>query len=284
MENFALNEWALNSWSNQFDTSLLYLSDGISIGWFQLCGPNAWITVQYNDRSYDNKFYDNQYIDWQRLISHLIKEKRLSIKFVLKASSNDELQTVVDDFKNATSWQKTNGVVLFTVSVSWETRVLKVVVQDTEFNEDGIVSNVQTGTLTVVAVDPPRFYSYLVNTKYYQNISANFTGQINNYWNAITYPVYYFVFNSASWVTQMKRSVSGYEIIINTPIVTWDIIVISSDIYSIIKQADVYKNDISIDYTGQITTPLQSGSNNVSFTCNWTYSVDITVLYNKMRE
>jgi len=59
--------------------------------------------MQYNNRKYDNKFYENQFIDGQRLISHLIKQKSISLRFILKASDNDALQLLIDEFKSATS-------------------------------------------------------------------------------------------------------------------------------------------------------------------------------------
>lgn len=283
MENFALNEWALNSWSNDLVIDW-WIQSWIAIWWFQLCGESSWVTMQYNDRTYSNKFYENQYIDGQRLISHLIKEKRISMKFFLRADSNAELQTLIDDFKTATSWQLTWWVIPLVIFVNGEQRELKVIVSETKFNEDWITTNVQTWTMEITAVDPPRFYTKIPTLKYYQNVSANFSWQINNNWNAITYPVYYFVFNSAVWVTNMSWSINWYAVNITTPIVSWDIIVISSDIYWIIANADVFKNWIAIDYMWQLTTPLNTWSNGVQFTCDWVYDVDITVLYNKMWE
>jgi len=284
MNTLSYNEWAYNSPST---TALLLLPSlaGITIGGFALCSTTTGISMQYNNRKYDNKFYENQFIDGQRLISHLIKQKSISLRFILKASDNDALQLLIDEFKSATSWQKTGWVVALTVTIGWEVRVLKVIVEDTDFNDDGITTAVQTGTMTLVAVDPPRFYSFNLSTKYYLGISAPFTGQITNVGNAIAYPVYYIVFNSAVAVTWLSLQINGYTVTISETIVTGDIVVISSDIYNIIKPADVYLNDVPIDYTGQVTTELTTGTNAIEFDCTGTsYDIDITVLYHAMRE
>lgn len=278
----ALNEQSLNQ--GILDPGLFSVINGITLWWFVLCSENSGVTVQYNDRKYENNFYSNQFIDWQRLISHLVKEKRLSIDFALRSDTNENLQLVIDDFKSKTAWHNTNGIIPFTINVSWETRVLQVITDEIRFNTDWLHTTIQTGTITVVAIDPPRFYSYDARTKYYQNISANFTGQINNNWNSKTYPVYIFVFNTASWVTETSREVLWYKITINESITDWDILIISSDIYWLIKDPDVYLNDNPIDYTWQLTTPILPWSNTIKFECDWSYDVDITIIYHDMRE
>ncbi len=285
MENFSVNQWAVNSGS----AVIAWLSDilwWINIGGFSLCNENAGITMVYNNRSYSNKFYDNQFIDWQRLISHLIKEKTLTIEFVIKASTKDELQVKIDEFKAKTSGEK-NWRVLFTIQVWDDIRALRVIVEDTEFNTDWLVTTVQTGTMTLIAVDPPRFYSYQPTSKYYIGIEDDFTWQVNNNGNAKTYPTYYIVFNSASSVTEFTLTMNWYTLDVATTITAGDVITVSADPYGLIKDAGVYKNNVSIDFDWQLTTPLNSyhtDYNTIEWTCNGTYNADITVLYHQMRE
>lgn len=284
MELYSVNQWAVNSWSNNI--GLWWLLWGITIGGFSLCNENAWITAIYNDRSYDNKFYDNGFIDWQRLISHLIKEKRMIIDFALKAETIWELQTKIDELKAKTSGEK-NWYVLFTIPVWDDIRVLRVIVEDITFNTDWLVTTVQSGKMSFIAVDPPRFYSYNPSTKYYIGIENDFTWQINNNGNAKTYPVYYIVFNEASWVTEFTLTLNWYPLTVTSNISTGDLIVIATDPYSLLATTWVYKNNVAIDFDWQLTTPLNSfynWFNNIERECNGTYNADFTILYHQIRE
>jgi hypothetical protein len=277
----ALNQSAVNQW--YLDPSLLSITQWLTLWGFGLC-EHGGVTIQYNDVNYSNKFYDNQYLDWQRLISHLVKEKNIIVDFVIKGETKEELQALVDQFKVALSGQKTWWSVLLTVNVWDETRVLKVVCQWTQFNNDWINTTTQSWRTTIVAVDPPRFYSYVVSTKYYKDITWTLNGQINNLWNAITYPVYYIIFSEATGVDHIELTINGYKVTIDQTITAWDLLVVSADIYWIIKDAGVYINDVGIDFNGQVTTEITSGTNNILFECNGTYNADISIIYHNMRE
>lgn len=278
---YKINQVSLNQWL--VGESLLDIFTGITIGGFALC-ENWGVTFQYNNTSYSNKYYDNEYLDWQRLISHLIKDKTINVDFVLKADSNNELQVLIDSLKSSLSWQKTWWVIVMTIPVWSEIRAIKVVTDRVEFDNNGINGKVQSGRFTLVAVDPPKLYSIVPTTKGYSGITTPFTGQINNLWTSITYPVYYLFFKSATSVTDLSITVNWYETSVSTTITTWDIIILSADIYGLISPAWAYKNNIEIDFDWQITTEITNGSNNIAFTCNGTYEVDISIVYHTMRE
>ena len=275
-----LNQQGL-SWSLIWlDESSKALLSWITLWGFSLCSGESWITAVYDNVSYENKFNDNQFIDGQKIMSHLVKEKRISIDFVLKKETKDELAAYIQEFKSKVSWE-----IDFTAVIWWDIRVLRVVTENIRFNLDWITTTTQSWTLDIIATNPPRFYSYNPNTKYYLDISSDFTWQINNTGSSEAYPVYYIVFNDVTSPTSvLTLTINWYTVTLSNSFVSWDTLVISSDIYWIIQDADVYLNWSVIDYDGQITTPLHSWWNNIAFTCDGTYNCDITILFNRMRE
>jgi hypothetical protein len=283
MEN--INQWnAINQWEL---SSILSSQSNLSINGFDLCSSWIWTTVNYWDRIYDNTILNNWWVDWWFLVSHLLNRGNVSIDFHIKGTDAVDLQKKIDDFKGATARKD----LILTVNVWSDVRKMRVNTTNTILEKRGYWSFIQSWSISFEAVDPPRAWSQSIDLKAYQNITAWFTGEINNFGNAETYPIYIFNFRDITDLTSLTWTVNWYPITINHTFADNDTVVISSDLYSIDQDAGVFINNVAVDFDWQVITPLYPEqfwveTNTLQLSVNpWaSFECDISILSHKMRE
>lgn len=276
-------EYAVNQWP----APLLSGGGVVSINWFPLCWEWIGSSIVMGDRTYTNNIEDNNWIDGGFLVSHLLKRWWFSIEFHISWSDAIDLQNKVDSFKGATGQKN----IILSINTGNDIRLMKVNSISTNMDRLSFGSLIQSGTISFEAVSPPRAYSQNIDIKSYNNITTDFIGEVNNFSNAPTYPVYIFQFRDVSDLTQLIRKINWYPITINYNFENNDVLVISADMYNIIQKAGVFVNNEKIDFLWQLTTPLNPEeysiqNNQIQLITNddAVYDCDISILSHKMRE
>lgn len=276
-------EYAVNQWP----APLLSGGGVVSINWFPLCWEWIGSSIIMGDRTYKNNIEDNNWIDGGFLVSHLLKRWWFSIEFHISWSDAIDLQNKVDSFKGATGQKN----IILSINTGNDIRLMKVNSISTNMDRLSFGSLIQSGTISFEAVSPPRAYSQNIYIKLYNNITTDFIGEVNNFSNAPTYPVYIFQFRNVTDLTQLIRKINWYPITINYNFENNDVLVISADMYNIIQKAGVFVNNEKIDFLWQLTTPLNPEeysiqNNQIQLITNddAVYDCDISILSHKMRE
>lgn len=102
--------------------------------------------------------------------------------------------------------------------------------------------------------------------------TSNFREEITNKWTEESFPRVYFFFNTADWTNQVKLNIWDNEIEVNEDIEDWDTLVFDCD------EQITKLNGTEVEWDWDIPY-LDINSNFLDFSINWTYNVNILLLY-----
>lgn len=279
LNTFAVNQSAINQWQTPAEV----VQDDIVYNGFGLCNANiAIISSNDKDRNYDLNSINNSFVDWWIVLSHLVRNKVITLWFAIKADTKSELYDLIDDFKAATS--KTEW--LLEIKINGEYRVIPCSITTNTFDQMRYGATSVTWTITFQAVNPPRFYLKEYISKTYNNITADFNADISNSGSAKTYPVYYFIFWAGiSGLDEVNIILNWYTLTINETITDGSVLIINAEVDTE-NGGNVTLNGAEVDFQWPLDIQLEQWSNIAEITfASWaTFTCSVAILYRKMFE
>ena len=214
--------------------------------------------------------YINPIVDWWGVLGRQYTSKDITFNGVLKADSENALNTLIDEFKynlSAVEWYldiKVNGVYRRTKATVASSKVIKRRWVDITRAPFEVVFR---------TVEP---FSYLIQDQSW--LDGWVTGNVNlsKTYNgtAPSFPIFYITFwPSVSSVTTISVQIWDRLLTISKTVGNNGILTIDGET----KQ--VLYNSVAIDtYTGQFPF-LQNGTQNITININWTFTADISTVY-----
>lgn len=224
--------------------------------------PFDFWSIEYNS-------FDIPQDDWKWFLSKFYREKQITIKWIIKKNTQLELETKITEFKKNLTW---NEKILKYKTADGIYRQIKTTCSNLKFDKNFF--NITWIPFEITFENNEPFWSNSTpSVSFYETIiSSPLLEEITNNWIHKSKPQIYFFFNTATSVTSISVLINSRTITWNWTIVSWDLLVFDS-----LNQV-VEKNNITQDYTW--TFPfLNSWSNPITYTINWTFSCDISNLY-----
>ena len=217
----------------------------------------------YSDRDI-NEFPAPQ-IDWQITNSIFFRWRTIALNWLIEWSNLTDLTDKIDEFKSNLSWElwilrwKVNGVI----------RQLDATVAALQFWE---INNIII-SYTLTFRSPDSFWHTESDISRVLAFSASPFPDIVLIENLDTFPTMVFSFwTSLSWVDQVSVKVWGVWITINEAINDGDFIEVKW------LEKEVLLNGIKVDYDW-IFPLFKKSVNQVEYTVNWTFSVNVNIIY-----
>lgn len=264
MNWFTLNSQPINTKKLLWD----YLLDNISFNnyWLQ----NSNIITEWNGfwlRDYPNRrinLIDIPQGDWQILNDTFFWWRNINVSWILRSENKQKLDDLIDEFK---------------LNLSFPNKLLKHRVNGVIRQINATCNNITFWTkeniyipFEINFISQDSFW-VLNNQESYllENISDNTrTEDITNNLKEV-YPLIIVWIKSWS-ITAFSVKSNDIWININQTFNNWDIIYIDW------RKKEVLINWIDTDYTG-VFPLLKNGSNNVVFNITWTYTADISIIW-----
>ena len=263
---FAVNDQAVNSES----LPISEIIDSISFNNFWLQNSNivtSWENFWLRNSSRrDINILSSPQIDWEILNSAFFRGRNITIEWFLVVENNIDLDDLIDDFKLKLSPKNK----LLKWKVNWITRQILATMENIQF----WAKNCIIIPYTITFKSQESFWSNEIQQSLPIWIvsSSPRTEQVNNNWQS-SFP--YILLGFSTWLS----SVTSINIISNWIWITINESISDNDILIIDwREKCVKLNDVEIDFDG-IFPILENGSNTLIFTINWTFSVDISLVY-----
>lgn len=258
------------NWSKT--VNLQWIQDEIVFNWLSM-QSNEIVSTYKNDESFPDVNFTTYNIprrNWGGVLDKTFPSKNIEIQWYLKASTKEELNTIIDNFKKKLSQTEWN----LDIKYSWIVRRTKATVVWLNIEREAYNNTFIPFTVNFKTVEP--FQYELTNISVtYANRTAGFQEVVFNEWTAKTDGIFYFVFGTGlSWVSSLKITTESQEIEITNTFNDNDLLIIDW------VNKEVKLNWSIIDYDG-VFPELDLWNNFITFTIPWTYSVNASVLYRK---
>lgn len=264
MNDFVINSQAINTTILTGDLAL----DAISFNnyWLQ----NSSIITEWEGfwlRDYPDRrinMVDSPQTNWQIYNDSFFWWRTINIQWVLKASNKEDLDDLIDDFKlklsPANKWLKWK--------VRWETRKIKATLSDLTF---WTKENIYIRFNATFRSQNSFWVKNNQESILLENISDNTrTEDITNEYQP-TAPM--FIIWMKTWtVTAGTIKSNGVWITLNTSFTAGDILIVNG------QNLTVTKNGVAIDYEW-VFPIFETWSNNLVMTATWTYTADLSIIY-----
>ena len=264
MNDYSINSQVVNATTLTWDLAL----DTISFNNFWLQNSNIiseweWIGIRdYPNRRID--LIDSPQSDWQIYNNSLFWGRTIRINGYLKASDKLALDDLIDLVKlklsPANKWIKWK--------VKWEVRKIKATLSDLTFwTKDNILIPFSA---TFVSQS-----SFWVKNNQEAILIEDMSDNTRTEDITIDYmPVKpMFIIGMKTWtVTAGSIKSNGIWLTFNTSFTAWDILVVDWE------NLTVKKNGVNIDFDG-VFAIFENWSNNLVMTATWTYTADVSIIY-----
>lgn len=246
-------------------------TDDIIFNWLWLQNENISTSFKNDDNlpNIDLNKFQNPVIDWGWVLKRRYTEKQITLKWFLKSTDDQELNNLIDLFK-----QKTSCVEWYLdIKVNWYYRRTKAtVVSNNLFAREHYNINVVPFEITFATLEP-FFYNKQDETITETGITGDYAIEFNYNWTAPSQPRVYFIFWAGTVDTDtMTFKLNWKQLTVNEAVEDWDILLYDS----ITKSVTI--NWVEVDYVWAFPQ-IQYGNNLFEFEVNWTPNYDITVLY-----
>lgn len=247
-------------------------ADDIIFNWFWLQNTNYMIT-EINVRNMPKinlLTYDNPKNDWWWVLDRFYKQRTITMNWRVKWTDSDDIEDKIDNLKKALSvktWY-------LDFKVKWVyRRILCSLTNSDIIDRKHYDIDHWKFKLTFTALDPFRSEKTW-STATFTSVNDEINEDINNEWNLYSNPVFNILVNSATNMDMISLKIWNNQIIIEKPISTADIIEINT------ATKEVLINEQSVDFSGKFPR-LEAGVNWLNVVANWTFDLDITVLFPK---
>jgi len=256
--NTPLWTWEAPVWTTSAD---------YSINWFSLC--DNWISIKNLKFWAINEInsFNRPLVAWRWLLSSFRRWRSISFTVIIKWDTVEDFVKKLDAFRKAVYTEEA----YFDRKVWWKIRRIKVNCKTAPVNFEHYNTNWGKFDVTLDSLEESE-YEVWYESKFFEQRTQSFREEITNKWTDITYPLVYFFFKTASWVNDVKLKVWDREIEVNEAISDWDTLIFNND------EMLTTLNWTEVEWDWDIPF-LENWSNFVDFTINWTFEVDILVLY-----
>lgn len=202
--------------------------------------------------------------------STFFRRGEFGIVFTIIGTSRSDFETKVDAM-----FKQIHGVKDFVriKKASGEIRQIEAVCEVTAANEEHY--NITWDTFTATFNTVGDFWHSNVNQSKVLNMTSNTTDTVLNGGNAISRPETYFIYNTASSVTEVKFIVNNIACTY-----TWTASAGDVFIFDCINKV-LTKNGTEVAYTWTIQLELAQWANTVQYQSNGTFDIDIVTIYRK---
>lgn len=262
---FSINESALNE---TLPTDWL-ASDDISFNWYWIQNSNIiveWEWFWFRDYSSRRiNLVDRPQSDWRILNDTFFWWRTVSVSGVLVSTDKASLDELIDEFKLAMA--PANKLLKW--RVNWIIRQINATVSRLQmWTKDNIYI-----PFSITFESQDAFWQNAVQQSFlieWQTTSP-INEQIDNLWMPTSWPTVIW-FNSASWVSTIWMTSNWIGLSITDTFTSWDIIYIDS------KTSSVFKNWVELDYDW-VFPKYDTWVNQINITINWTFNVDVSIVY-----
>jgi len=254
-------------------TNISLITDEIIFNGFWLQNANIISSFKNDDNLPDISLNtsENPIIDGGVVLNRKYPQQNIVVEGKLNANSAEELLELMDNFKFFTS--KVEGY-LDIKKEDWNYRRVKATCVKSElfdkkhYNIDHVPFKIEFKT-----VEP---FFYLREMKYLNEfiLTSNITYDIPYLGTAPSFPIMYLLFTTASATNEIEIIKWNDTITINETINAGDIVVINWETKT------VQINGIDVDYDWTFFD-ITKGANIMDINVNWTFSYDLTILYNQ---
>jgi hypothetical protein len=253
-------------------TSTIVVQDDITYNGYSLQNENITIskTDFYNWNSVSSDTYNNPLTDLWWELNYFFRSKTVVLEWYLKASSWEELNNRIDDFKKIL-WQNNK---ILDIKVNGTIRRAKA----SCINIDSIFWTREHYHISII----PFIIQFRVISDFFQELTrqnqsftwltSGFIEELTNRWSVRTNPVVNILLNSVSWTNQIYFEIWDRRIIISDTFSNSDSIIIDC------QSKKVKINNVDVDYSW-VFPILETWVNSYEFWINWTVNYDITVSY-----
>jgi len=246
---------------------------GIIFNWFNLLDCSEFVAEwNYDDINWVQlDTYNAPRVDGGWVLWYYINWKQIEFKLIIKKDTEEDLNDAIDLLKRELAVKDW----ILELKINWVYRRWEANLTGLQFNRDFEKKTI----LSSVTV------SFNLTNHLYAEISDAYTEawitwnnlalDIDNDWTTKCFYKLAFIFWSGnSWVDNIRVEHDWYFIEINKVLNDWDILLIDW------VNKEVLFNTTAIDYDW-VFTELNTGSNPIQISINWTPNVDITTLFNK---
>ena len=259
------NTWAYWNWV----APLTVTWDNFILDWFWIHNHKFYVINKRDNFKTDLQSYNYPVSNWKWYVSNYYRGRTIQLDMVAKTETAWEFNELLDLLR----WKLSRNNVELKQKINWEYRTIKVTTTSLPLDKKYYNITYLPFSVTFEALEP-FWYDEKYTAESYLDVTSDLQEEIVNQWNVETEPIIRYVFKSATDVTFIKAEISSFFIQVNHSFTDWDILEIDC------KENEVRLNGVLIDY--EWTFPiLETDGNIVKFTSDWTYNVDINVLYQK---
>lgn len=233
------------------------------------CWELSWDTSNYDDMNkIDIDTYDAPRIDGGWVLGYFVRGKSLKFSLVVKKNTEQELNEFIDDFKLKLFKKEWYLRIL----VNGKYRQVKASLTSLEFNRDFEKPTYLTNvSLSFMAMEnfKDETSTYWTETSVF---SPTLSLDINNTGARTDWSLYFIFWAWVSNCDEITIQKDWYTLTINETMADWDILIVDW------QTKQVLHNWVSIDYDWPFTQ-IDTWSNPILVSVNWTYIADITYLY-----
>ena len=223
MDSFLLNSWVLN-WTSTTE-EVISTSASFSFDWYSL---DNWTTRRITYSDHDNLWtiayetYDFPRIDWWDALARYYRNKNITIKLCLKASSNEWLNDLIDELKLATNKVQWN----LDIIINWIVRRRKATLTKLDFWRQAYnIDFLQDVTLTFSCINPISFNLSSISETY-NWLSGNFAAEISYTWKVSCFPTIYLIIQWVNDLSKITIEMNWYFLHISEEFLPWDVVLI----------------------------------------------------------
>lgn len=243
--------------------------DKFVIDWYWIHNANLYVINKTDRFKTDLKSYDFPIDNWKWFISNYYRGRTIKLDMMLKAETVWEFNEQLDIVR----WQIARNDVYLKEKINWEYRQIKVTTTDLPLNPKYYNVTFLPFTVTFAALEP-FWYSEKYTSHAYLNVTTDRQEEITNEGNVEIDPIITFSYLAASWVSFIRIDINWIYIQVNEAITDSDTVIINC----IEKTVELNWTLVDYDWT---FPQIETWSNIVNFTSDWTYDVDINALYRK---
>lgn len=248
------------------------LDDSISFAWFGL--QNTMYSIKSTDwdsiANIEINQFDRPQLDWGFVLSRYYRDRVITMRGTITATSVQALSDAIDNLK----WSLDDVEGYLQIKFGTIFRRIKATVSNIDIPRLHYNINNVPFTISFLCKEP--FFSSIPMTEVpLLSKTASFQTEVVYDATANSFPIIYLAFNSAASVTSVAVTINGKAVTLATAISAWNYLTFNWETKS------VSIGSTAQDYTW-VFNPFVTWSNIVIFTINWTYNVDISILYRKL--
>lgn len=263
--NTAYNSWTY--WTGAIPISVIW--DNFILDWFWIHNHKFYVINKRDIFRTDLQSFDYPVSNWKWYVSNYYRWRTIELDMIITCETAWEFNELLDLMR----WKLARNNVELKEKINWEYRTIRVTTTNLPLNKQYYNITYLPFTVTFEALEP-FWYDEKFTVASYLDTTTDIQEEIVNEWNVEVDPIIRYVFKSATGTTFVKAEISSFYIQVNETFNAWDVLEIDC------KEKEVKLNWVIVDYDWTFPE-IETDSNIVKFSSNWTYNVDINILYQK---